>query len=175
MNNDNLAPVGTIYQAHGLKGEMKVSFEAFFVPFFEDLKVLYLQEKGTFLPYFVEKVHWRNQQIFILKLDEVTSKEAATQFNKRSIFVDLSEFEELEDTFEEVHHWDFIINYEALTIDGTSIGIIKDILYMGEQDLAEIQKEGVEHLIPLHNDFIGKIDEDLEQIRFDLPEGMLEL
>ncbi len=175
MNIDNIVPIGKIYQAYSLKGEMKVFFEAFFIEFIDQLEVIFLKDKQDgFLPYFVETVVIRNDMTFILKLEGIDVKEQATELSNKEIFVDRTPFEELEEAFEESNYWDYIIGFEALDGD-KNIGKVDEILYMGEQDLAQIIQNEKEHLIPLHDDFIIEVNEDAQRIIFELPEGLLEL
>ena len=59
--------------------------------------------------------------------------------------------------------------------DGTAIGIIDEVIEQPHQVLLQIQYNGNEALIPLHEETIDRIDRKLKQVHLFLPDGLLEI
>lgn len=170
-----LVSVGKIIKAYSLKGAVKVAFEAFFMEFVPDLEVIFLEQGKNKIPYFIEDISFKENQPVMIKLEGINTKEEATAISRRKVFVDKSLFPDIEEAFDEQHDWDYLIEYTAFE-QTEIIGKVKDIFYTTHQITAQIlNKEQKEILIPLHEDFIVEIDEDQKQIKFELPEGLLEL
>jgi 16S rRNA processing protein RimM len=55
-----------------------------------------------------------------------------------------------------------------------SIGNILEILELPEQIMAVVSKGTDQYLIPMVDDFIIEVDQELKVIRMNLPEGILE-
>ena len=172
----NLVAVGKIIKAYGLKGMVKVSFEAFFMEFITELDVLFLEQQGRKIPYFVESIEppKANQPIQI-KFEGVNSKEAAISISRSAVFVDKGLFPGIEDAFVEEHEWDFVIGFVAKEGHQT-IGKVTEIFYTIQQATAQVTSDiGQVYLVPLHKDLIVSIEEAEQQINFDLPDGLLDL
>lgn len=170
-----LVPVGKITKTYSLKGAVKVSFEAFFMEFVEELDVLFLEHGPDKIPYFIESITINDNQPILIKLEGVDTKEQAANISRRKIFVDKSKFPNIEEAFEEEHDWDYLIEFMAFD-KTTEIGKITEVFYTTHQITVQIiSAAGEEVLVPLHDDFIVEILEEEKKIKFDLPEGLLDL
>src|SRR3989338_3444499 len=75
MVPENLACIGKILKAHGLKGEVKIRFSGSDTPGFPGLKVLFIETETRPVPYFVHSLQALQGSLAIVKLEDVNSIE----------------------------------------------------------------------------------------------------
>ena len=176
MDINNLYQVGVIIKSKGLKGEIKISFEAFFLAYLEEtdeeLSHLFVQTKTNCLPYFVEKITAQGDY-HIIKFEDVDTKNDAEKLRNARLHI---ETEKVQDFLEEEENtfWNFLLGFTLMNED-EEIGKIEDIYYLDTHELAMLQYESRELLVPLHEDLIEIIDEKNKIIAMALPDGLLDL
>lgn len=172
---NELIEIGYTKRPHGLKGELKIFVEEAYLEDVLKTSVLLLQLKGQAIPYFVEQL--RPAAELILKLEDVNTKEAAQQLVAAPIFlrkVDILPDEERELERDELAYAD-LEGFTLVDKEKGEIGVIEEILELPQQELAVVQYNGRELLIPLNEHLIVEIDEDDQRLLVDLPEGLLDL
>lgn len=178
---DDLQLVGWLKKAKGLKGELKVSFEAFFITYLESEGVpdyLFLKKKEELIPCFIEQLDIQTADIAYIKFEDIEDKKTAVAYQHAELFIKKDMFTKAgiaitEET--EEYWWDFLLGYELIMQENQSLGKIDDIIYLPEHELAQVIYQGKEVLLPLHEDFIAKVDEEKNIIYMDLPNGLLDL
>lgn len=153
---------------HGFKGHIKFQFESEVTENFIDIEHLYAKKDGNYIPYFVEEISIPNNKYCIIKLEEVHDDSS----NIQELYIledDITEYL-LEDDLD-----DDLVGYECID---TTYGILGKLIRIDQlpgQELAVIQFKEKELLIPLVADFIHEIDDNKQQVIFNLPEGFLEI
>ncbi len=181
MNQSDFQKVGYVVREKGLKGEIKVSFEAFFLDYlYENDGTLpehfFVDVDGSMIPYFIEQSNLKSQPI-ILKFEDVDDKDTAQKLRARELFLPKNLFKtnELPDE-DEVTFWDYIIGFQVFALHEQQIlGAIEDIFYLPEHELAQLFCQKKELLLPLNEEYIHEIDEVQQKITVNLPEGYLEV
>lgn len=181
MKPDDLIPVGYIGQPKSLKGEVKAYFEAFFFDHLQELKgklpYLLVQTKADCLPYFIENIAPTSDygQV-IIKFEDVNSREDALSLLNKELFAESSKLPPHIAPVDDELEWEFVIGF-LLTDANTNkeIGTIEDVYAMPEHDVAQVFYQNCEILIPLHDDLIEAVDEDLKTISVFIPDGLLDV
>ena len=97
MDINNLYQVGVITKSKGLKGELKISFETFFLAYLEEiegkLEHLFVKTKNDCVPYFLEKISAQSNY-HIIKFEEVDTKNVAEKLRNARL---LKETEKIND------------------------------------------------------------------------------
>ena len=169
--------IGHTRKAHGIAGELKLSIEERYVEDFLKNERIFLDVKGTKIPYFVANVRGKGE--LILQLEDVTDRDAAIMLQGREVF--LREKDILHDSERELEFEEETLEYQHLNgytlVDQTlgAIGTIDEILEMPQQEMALVPYLGREVLIPLNPHYIRSIDHKARKVVVDLPEGLLEL
>ncbi len=175
---DSLTQVGRIGKAKGLKGDVKVFFEAFFFELLAETTpdVLFLKadEKAAALPYFVEELRDENGTI-ILKFEEVDSRTAVEKIRGHDVFIRKTELEAYVSEADMLEDWEYLIGFQLLNAEKEMIGTINDIFERDEQDLMQLFIQGVEVLIPLVDELVIAFKESEKQLQMHIPDGLLEL
>lgn len=182
MNNIKLEKVGKVVQTKGLSGEIKIACENFFLDYLSvnPLPHIYISEGKNTLPYFVQQQsQLDSKQNLTIKLEDVDTKEQAERLRACDLFFDKDKLDtffhslDIEEYTEQT--WDFLIGYTLIDTDDKTIGIVTDVFYLNQHQLAAVDYAGKEVLIPLHEDIVELLDEDAKIIVMDLPDGLLDL
>ena len=171
---DNSISIGHTRKPHGLKGEIKLAIEERYV---EDLllaDIILLDIRGKKTPFFVEDVRIGNN--IIAKFEDIDSPELALGISSKEIFLratDLLTDEEREVIIEKTP-FEHCIGYTIF--DGENkIGVIENIEEYPQQEMAIVQYDNREVLVPLIEHFIERMDDKAKAIYMNLPEGILDL
>ena len=176
MNPDSFIKIGKIIQANGLKGALKCSFEAFFIASMDQFEVFFIKERsGSVIPFFVDDKQAVSENIYVLEVEDVDSREAAQKLKSIDIWVDPEKYEGLEELSKKEEGWNVFIGFTIADESFGEIGKIADIYELDPQIFASVMVDGEEKLIPLHEDLILEVDQEKKHSLFDLPEGILDL
>ena len=112
-----------------------------------------------------------------MHFEDVPNREAALLLQSRSIF--LREQDLIPDVdrsvYDEVLEYGFLEGFRMIDAVAGDIGVIQEVIEMPQQEMALIQYDGREVLIPLNQHFITNIDETGKTVNVNLPEGLLGL
>ena len=167
--------IGIITATHGLHGEVKVFPTTDDVRRFKKLKKVTLdtgktQTSGMVLE--IESVKFF-KQFAILKLKGIDDIEEAQKYRKAALMVPRSDAVRLSrDEY-------FIADLIGLTVrdeDGTDIGILKDVMETGANDVYIISMtDDRELLLPAIKQCVLEVDVEAGFIRIHILDGLLEL
>ncbi|MGO1367895.1 MAG: ribosome maturation factor RimM [Senegalia sp. (in: firmicutes)] len=162
----NKIKVGKIINTHGLKGELKILALTDDENRFEDLNEIYIEDTK----YTIEKVRYK-KNFPMIKFKEFSDINEVLKFKDKYIYIDEKDLVELEkDSY-------FIFQIKGLmvkTVDGLEIGIVKDVLSPGANDVYVVDGKEKDHLIPAVKEFIKDINLDEGHIIIKPIEGLLE-
>ncbi len=169
--------IGHTRKTHGVQGEMKISIEDRYLEDFLKNERIFIDIKGVKVPYFVASV--RGKGDLILLLEEVTSKEAAFALQSREIHLRETDLipeheRELEIEPEEELEYAHLVGFTLVDQSLGEIGAIKEVLDMPQQEMAFLDYQGREVLVPLNAQLIISVDKTGKTVHMDLPDGLLD-
>jgi len=124
------------------------------------------------IPFFIEQSQLHKSDLLRVKFEEVTTEEDADVLLKSDVYLPLDLLPKLEGNKFYFHE---VIGFTIIDNTFGTVGVIKGINDNTSQALFEIDREGVEILIPMNDEFIKKIDRDSKTITVETPEGLIEL
>ena len=179
MTPEGYTPVGRVLRPFGVFGELKVEL---FVDFdtspeentegFTPVEAFFFVTPEGPLPYFVAHLRNMDSPQQVMKLEEITTKEAAQKLTGKTFYLPASEVQIDEEEEGEYTH---LIGYTLLTENREVVGIIADVYVTTYQEIASVPVGGKEVLVPLHEDLILHIDESGRQVTVAIPEGLLDI
>lgn len=174
---NDLIQIGYIVKAKGLKGAVKVSFEAFFLDFLAEnaADCIFVKSKTGIVPYFIEKTNFKALPYPLVHFEDVDTREKAQRIEKCAIYFEQAPLQMYIDQEAEEWTWADLIGFTLLKTDGSELGKIEEIFDLPQQEVAQVFYKGEEVLIPLNEDFIQDLDMDKRELTVELPEGLLEL
>lgn len=157
--------IGKIIKTHSFDGSLKMVVDALFLNKVIDFKHLFINN----LPYFIEKIQKAGTDQFILKLEDVNSKEDAQILIGQMVYADKNS----------VGEWQQKLNYE--TIIGFQIfnqqnfvGKVLELVELPQQLLLTTIVEEKEIFIPLNEAFVVEINELEQKIVLNLPDNYIQ-
>ena len=169
-----LTQIGFTKKPHGLKGELKLHVEDRYLEDLMNAEVVVLLIKGKPTPFFIEDVRIGNA--IIGKFEDVDSPEVALSIANKEMSLRDEDIIPDDEREIEVEGLQYLKCIGYTIFDGENkIGEISEILEYPQQEMAVVEYENREVLIPLNKAFIVKQDDKAKTFVMDLPEGLLEL
>lgn len=166
---DNYFVIGKIVNTQGIKGDVRVVPSTDDVGRFELLKTILVEKKGTLTEYEVQNVRY-HKQFVLLKLkgiDDMTSAEAL-----KNTVVKIREKDSIPCEKDEYYIRDL---YDMVVVEdnGNKLGVLKDIIFTGANDVYVVVDDDSEILIPAIKDCILKVDVENNTMTVKLLEGLI--
>ena len=161
----DLKEIGYFSKTHGVKGHLVLKSDKEF--YFEEVNAFFVEIEGNKAPYFVSEIKETNTGLTVL-LEDVNAIEKAKLLVGKPVFIDekfLSEDGDNED-------W---VGYELIDSSFGSLGNILEVNDSGPQVLVNILYKEKEVILPLIDEFIESVDHEQKKIRFNAPEGLINL
>ena len=126
----------------------------------------------TLIPFFVESSQLHKSELLRVKFEDVDTETDADALIKSELYLPLSFLPELDDDKFYFHE---IIGFKVEDTNFGYVGKIKGVNDSTSQSLFEIDRKGIEILIPMNDEFISKIDKINKTIIVETPEGLIDL
>ncbi len=163
--------IGKIVSAFGLKGDLIVLHHLGNKIAVSKIKVIFLeQKKDELLPYFIENIRKKGADELHLKLEGIDSKEAATKFLRREVWLNEEEIQ----THTQKNNPIGWVGYRILD-QGKDLGPILEVIEQPHQVLCRIEIDTKEVLIPLNEQTLNKVDHKNKTVLLSLPDGLLDV
>jgi len=173
MKKEDLYYVGRIVRPYGRHGEVLVKLDTDEPELYEGLESVFLEIKGQPVPFFVNDSRLHKSMLLRMDLEDVNSIEDAEALVGRELYLPLSTLPELTGNRFYYHE---ILGFEAVDEQLGSLGVIRNVNDMAAQPYFIIlHPSGKEILVPIHDDFLIKVDRPAKKILLRTPEGLVKL
>jgi 16S rRNA processing protein RimM len=165
--------VGFIQKPHGIHGELVIRFQEEYYETLEEYPTLFLEIDNLLVPYFIaeEGLRFKSGESVITQLDWVDTDKKAKNLCGLSVYVGEEDVIELEGEMAPHELVGFQLYDETLGL----IGEINDVHDYSGNLLLSVDYQGKEALVPLSENLIVRVDEDLREIELRIPEGLFNL
>lgn len=163
--------IGKIVAPFGLKGELILKHGLAKKLVLKNVDAIFIEEiKGSYLPYFLIASKAKTHDETYVEVEGIITKEQAQKLVQKQVWL-------LDTDFRRLAGNDSPISLLGFTIfdDGTAIGVIDEVIEQPHQVLLQINYNGNEALIPLHEETIDRIDRKAKEVHLFLPDGLLEI
>ena len=167
----NHVKIGTVVSKHGYKGSIKVSLLSSNLKENLDVDFIFIDIDKCLVPFKVDDLTSSTDNSIILKLQELNSDEESSEVILKNVYLDKSHsnFKDEESFF-----YDELLNFIVFK-DSQKIGKIVNINDKLPQPVFEILINDKKFMVPIHDDFIEKIDKEKKSIHIVIPDGLLEI
>lgn len=172
MQKEDCFYLGKIVKKYSFKGEVLAKLDTDQPELYENLDSILVELRGNLIPFFIERSQLHKSELLRIKFEEVDTEQDADSILKSELFLPLEFLPKLEgDKF----YFHEVIGFIMEDINFGKVGTIKGINDSTSQALFEIDREGIEVLIPLNDKFIKKVDRKNKTILVETPEGLIDL
>ena len=172
MQKDDCFYLGKIVKKYSFKGEVLAKLDTDQPELYEELDSIFIEIRGNLIPFFIETCQLHKSELLRIKFEEVDTEADAEALIKSDLYLPLEFLPELD---EDKFYFHEIIGFKIIDKQFGEVGIIKGINDNTAQALFEIDRNGMEILIPMNDDFIVKVDKPNKIIEVDCPEGLIDL
>ena len=172
MTKEECFYLGKIVKKYSFKGELLAKLDTDQPDIYENLDAIFIEVNGTLIPFFIEKSQLHKSDLLRLKFDDVTNEADADALMKCDLYLPLDLLPKLEGNKFYFHE---IIGYQLNDENFGPVGIVKGVNDSTAQALFEVDRDGIEILIPMNDDFIQHLDRTAKTITVNTPDGLIEL
>ena len=164
--------LGKIVKKYSFKGELLIKLDTDEPDLYENLDSILVDLRGTLVPFFIESSQLHKSELLRVKFEDVDTEGDADALLKSATYLPLTALPTLEDDKFYFHE---IIGFKIEDKTFGPVGIITGVNDMTSQSLFEIDRDGIQILIPMNDQFISKVDKPNKTIFVDTPEGLIDL
>lgn len=165
---EQLITVGEIVSTHGVAGAVRVLPHTDFPERFASMRQARVLLSGEYRVFNVEEA-FLHKQLVIVKFREVTGIDAALGLKGGLIQVTREELVALPPG----HYYVFdIVGLEVFTADGERLGVVRQVLRTGANDVYVVDGAGKEIYLPALKSVVQAIDLEARRMVVALPEGL---
>tara|TARA_B100000927_G_C16446818_1_gene462148 strand:+ start:65 stop:580 length:516 start_codon:yes stop_codon:yes gene_type:complete len=163
--------IGTVVSKHGYKGSIKVKLLSTELKRIPEVDFIFIDIDECFIPYKVVSLKTLNDNSAIFKLRELNSEGEVAEVILKDVYVNKKYSKMLP---QESFFFNELIDFIVFK-DSHEIGKIVSVNSNLPQPVFEVLINKKKFMIPIHNDFIEKIDRENKHVHLVIPDGLLEI
>lgn len=164
--------LGNIVRKYSFKGELLIKLDTDQPETYKNLDAVFIFVGNSLIPFFIERSQLHKSDLLRVKFEEISTEEDAIALLKSDVYLPLELLPILEGNKFYFHE---VIGFIIKDVNFGYVGIVKGINDTTSQALFEIDRDGVEILIPINDEFIKEVDRKNKTIVVDTPEGLIDL
>ena len=172
MKKEDCFYLGKIVKKYSFKGELLAKLDTDEPDLYDSLDAIFIDLRGNLVPFFITSSQLHKSDLLRLKFEDVDTEADADALLKTELYLPLDLLPKLEgDKF----YFHEVIGFTIKDVNFGAVGIIKGINDSTAQALFEIDRDGIEILIPMNDEFIVKVDRKKKIVEVNTPEGLIDL
>lgn len=172
MKKEDCFYLGKIVKKYSFKGELLAKLDTDEPDIYDNLDAIFIDLRGNLIPFFVQSSQLHKSELLRLKFEDVDSEADADALMKTELYLPLDLLPKLEGNKFYFHE---VIGFTIKDENFGEVGVLKSINDSTAQSLFEIDRDGIEILIPMNDEFIVKVDRKNKTIDVNTPEGLIDL
>jgi len=172
MNKKDCFFLGKIVKKYSFKGELLIKLDTDQPELYDAMDAVFLNFNNRLLPFFIETSKLHKTNLLRVKFEGVDTEKDAEELLKLEVYLPLELLPKLDgNTF----YYHEVIGFTITDKTHGIIGQLKSINDATAQALFEIDYNGLEILIPIHDQFIIRVDRTQKIIEVETPPGLIDL
>ena len=164
--------LGKIVTKYSFKGELLAKLDTDQPELYEHLDAIFVQVRNNLIPFFVESSQLHKSDLLRVKFEDVDTEGDADALIKSELYLPLKFLPKLEGNKFYYHE---VIGFKITDKNFGEIGIITAINDSTAQALFEVDRNGIDILIPMNDEFIIEVNRKTQTITVETPPGLIEL
>lgn len=172
MKKEDCFYLGKIVKKYSFKGELLAKLDTDEPDLYDNLDAIFIDLRGNLVPFFIESSQLHKSDLLRLKFEDVDTEADADALMKTELYLPLDLLPKLDgDKF----YFHEVIGFTIKDENYGEVGVLRGINDSTAQALFEIDRDGVEILIPMNDEFIVKVDREHKTIIVNTPVGLIDL
>lgn len=172
MQKDECFYLGKIVKKYSFKGELLAKLDTDEPELYQDLDAVFIDIRNHLIPYFIDHCQLHKSDLLRLKLEDVDTEDDADALIKCDLYLPLAALPKLEGNTFYFHE---VIGFTVIDKNFGPVGTIVSINDSTAQALFVLDRNGLEILIPMNDEFIVEVNREEEHITVQTPEGLIDL
>ena len=172
MKKEDCFYLGKIVKKYSFKGELLAKLDTDEPELYDNLDAIFIDLRGNLVPFFIEASQLHKSDLLRLKFEDVDTEADADSLIKTELYLPLNLLPKLEGNKFYFHE---VIGFTIEDENYGKVGVLSRINDSTAQSLFEIERDDVEILIPMNDEYIVKVDRDNKTIIVNTPEGLIDL
>jgi 16S rRNA processing protein RimM len=164
--------LGKIVKKYSFKGEVLVKLDTDEPDLYKNLESVFISIGNKLIPFFILDAKLHKSSLLRLKLEDVVSEEDADALMKCALYLPNSFLPKLTGNKFYYHE---ILGFTVVDSNFGPVGEITGVNDNTAQAIFEIDRDGIEILIPLNDHFIKEVNREEKEIIVTTPEGLIDL
>lgn len=164
--------LGKVVRKYSFKGELLIKLDTDQPEIYKNLDAVFIFVGNSLIPFFIERSQLHKSDLLRVKFEEISTEEDAIALLKSDVYLPLELLPKLEGNKFYFHE---VIGFIIKDVNFGNVGIVKGINDTTSQALFEIDRDGVEILIPINDEFIKEVDRKNKTIVVETPQGLIDL
>jgi 16S rRNA processing protein RimM len=172
MQKEDCFYLGKIVKKYSFKGELLAKIDADQPELYEHLDAIFVQLRNNLIPFFIESSQLHKSELLRIKFEDVETEGDAEALLKCELYLPLELLPKLEGNKFYFHE---VIGFKMIDTNFGDVGVIKAINDSTAQSLFEVDRDGLEILIPMNDEFIEEVNRKNKTITVETPAGLIDL
>jgi 16S rRNA processing protein RimM len=172
MRKEDCFYLGRIVRKHSFKGEVVLKLDTDEPELYQEMESVFVNIGNNMIPFFIKDSLLQKGNQLRVNFETIQSEADADALLKAGVYLPLSMLPKLTGKKFYFHE---IIGFAAEDVAYGAIGTVTGVNDSSAQPLFEIEKEGMQILVPMIDDFIVKIDREQQKILLKTPAGLLDM
>ncbi|HLU87135.1 MAG TPA: ribosome maturation factor RimM [Taishania sp.] len=172
MNKADCFHLGYVAKLHGFKGEVSLFLDVTNPEDYATLDAVFIEINGQLTPFFIESLKLKNKGFAAVKFEGVNTENDARILLRKNVYLPASILPELGDKNFYDHE---IVDFQVEDTQYGNIGKVVQVIDLSANPLLQVDKDGIEILIPIQNDAIVNINRKTKTLTVNTPPGLVEL
>ena len=172
MRKEDCFYLGRIVRKHSFKGEVVLKLDTDEPELYQEMESVFVNIGNNMIPFFIKDSLLQKGNQLRVNFETIQSEADADALLKAGVYLPLSMLPKLTGKKFYFHE---IIGFAAEDVAYGAIGTVTGVNDSSAQPLFEIEKEGLQILVPMIDDFIVKIDREKQKILLKTPAGLLDM
>lgn len=139
---------------------------------FKKRESVFIEIDGLLVPFFIEEFKTATSESAIVKFEGIDTGNRARIFTGNEVYVDANQIKKKKKSPDEFPD---LKGYRVIDDKLGFVGIAGELEEITNNPLLRVMHEGKEYLIPVHEDIILEIDDQIREVRIIAPQGLFEL
>ncbi len=172
ITKNNCILLGTLTKPHGTKGSALVWLKDLKADDIKKRGTVFVEIDGLLVPFFIEHFQEKSAESIILQLEGIQSETRLKELAGSNVYVLPEQVKRKRKLLSGLPR---LMGYTVKDLHTDFVGIAGGITGLANNPLLQVQHEGREYLVPVHEDIILEINHKDKVIVIKAPEGLFEL